>query len=482
MSEAISQEVPTAAGRPLCVDLDGTLVKSDTLYDSVVVLARRKPYLLWRLPLWLLEGKARLKQRVGAVVQLDVARLPYNRELLDYLRSESKQGRRIYLATGADGDLARRIAAHLGIFEGVLASDGATNLTGENKLKQLQRLGPGGFDYVGNAVPDGVLLAHATEAMVANPDSALSSLLRVRKVAIGRRFEDRAPRRRALARAMRLHQWAKNVLVFLPLLLAHKLDARSWLQTAAAFFCFSFCASANYIVNDLLDLEADRHHSQKRFRPFAAGDLAVLTGLLLVVLFLAAALVGVLLLPARFTLWLGIYFVATLSYSLYLKRFAIVDVLILSGLYTLRMLAGAAASDTPISHWLASFSIFLFLSLAMVKRFSELENLRARGGVPANGRGYLLADVEQLRSFGTASAYAAVVVFSLYISGIDQTGLYRHGARMWLVVPLMLLWLSRIWLLASRGELDEDPVIFALSDRMSILIGMAVVLVALAAL
>lgn len=469
--------------RPLCVDLDGTLVKSDTLWDSLVMLARRKPALLLKLPGRVLEGKAKFKQYVTAEVTLDVKRLPYNRKLLEFLKNEYRRGRKIYLTTGADGALAQRIALHLEIFEGVLASDGATNLIGANKLERLRsQFGASGYDYIGNATVDLPLLEHAGDAMVANPNLMLRLCMHLRKLSIGRRFEDQAPPWKTLIKAARVHQWAKNTLIFLPLLLAHTLYARGVVNALLAFFCFSLCASATYLVNDLLDLEADRAHPQKRFRPFAAGELSVAMGGALVVVFLLLAFIGLTQLPREFTFWILFYLVATNAYSFVLKRIALVDVLVLSGLYTLRMLAGGAATNTPISHWLAGFSVFLFLSLAMVKRYSELKNLRARGVTPANGRGYLLADIDQLRSFGTASAYAAVVVFSIYITGREIEVLYRHSGRMWLIVPLMLLWLSRIWLLASRGEMNEDPVVFAVTDRMSIFIGIAVLIVALLAL
>ena len=314
--------------------------------------------------------------------------------------------------------------------------------------------------------------------MLANPHASLKSLVKAHKIEIHQHFEDRASRRKAFLKAIRLHQWAKNVLIFVPLLLAHALKVPLILQAVLAFFCFSLCASATYIVNDLLDIETDRKHHRKRFRPFAAGDLPVSTGVAIILAFLTLAFLGALFLPIEFLGWLVLYLVVTLSYSLALKKVVLVDVIILSGLYTVRMLAGGAATDTTISTWLAGFSVFLFFSLALVKRFSEMQKLRELGKAPSNGRGYLVADIEQLRSFGTSSAYAAVVVFSLYISGSNVTKLYLHPIRMWLMVPLMLLWISRVWLLASRGEMNEDPVIFAVTDRMSLLIGLAVVAVA----
>jgi 4-hydroxybenzoate polyprenyltransferase len=469
--------VPTGQLRPLCVDLDGTLVKSDTLFDGVCQFIRRTPLQVWRLPVWLAGGKARLKTEVARVAGLDAARLPYNAELIAYLHEERRQGRPIYLTTGADGPLADRVAAHLGIFDGVFASDNQTNLTSTRKLVRLQeRFGE--FDYIGNSMADLPLLAHAHEAMVANPTRGLRQAMLRRKIPVSHTFADQKPMARTLLKAIRIHQWAKNVLLALPLLLSHKLSGASITAAVAAFFCFSFIASANYLINDLLDIESDRRHPSKRMRPFASGDLPVAGGMALVLLLVLGAAAILPMLSTAFAVWLGIYIVATISYSLYLKRVAVVDVLLLSGLYTLRMLAGGAATGTEISQWLAGFSSLLFLSLAMVKRFSELENLRERGAITTPGRGYTVGDLEQIRTFGTSSAYAAVVVFMLYIARPDVTQLYGHAFRLWLMVPLLLYWLTRLWLLASRGELNEDPVIFALRDGISLAVGVGILVVA----
>jgi 4-hydroxybenzoate polyprenyltransferase len=283
----------------------------------------------------------------------------------------------------------------------------------------------------------------------------------------------------SIGRALRLHQWAKNVLLFVPVLLAHALSTSNLLRLALAFLSFSLCASATYIVNDLLDLDADRRHPHKRHRPFAAGDLPPIVGLWMAATSLLIGLSIAWSLPMVFFGWLVGYLALTVAYSLVLKRIELVDVVVLAGLYTLRLLAGGAVNGVVISPWLLIFSLFLFLSLAMVKRFSELQNLRASGQVPNNGRGYHLLDIESLRSFGTASGYASVVIFALYISSQEVTALYKHPHRMWLMAPFLLLWISRFWLLASRGELNEDPVLFALSDAASILIGACMVLVGL---
>lgn len=467
-----------AATVPLCVDLDGTLVKSDTFHDALCLLLRQRPASLFRIPGWLIGGgKARVKAEVAAVVPLDATHLPYNQAVLHFLGEQHKLGRPIYLVTGADASLAHRVASHVGLFSGVLASDGSTNLTGSHKLAGLQQRFAE-FDYIGNASPDLPALAHSRHAYTANPSPGLRAELKSHRIHAVQSFQDRKPLLPSVLKAIRTHQWAKNILLILPLLLSHKVSLQTMIPAVEAFFCFSFIASANYLLNDLLDIESDRRHLRKRLRPFAAGDLSVFAGFAIALLLVAASCALLPQLPAAFGLWLLAYAVTTSAYSLYLKRVPLIDVLVLSGLYTLRMLAGGAATGTMISPWLSSFAVFLFLSLAIVKRFSELANLRERGGTNSHGRGYLVTDLEQIRAFGTASAYAAVVVFSLYISRPDVDALYHHATRLWLIVPIMIYWLSRVWLLASRGELDEDPVIFAIRDPASLALGVCVAVLA----
>jgi 4-hydroxybenzoate polyprenyltransferase/phosphoserine phosphatase len=482
----------------LCVDLDGTLVKSDTLVDSVLILVRQNPRALLSIPGWLAQGKAAFKRHVTSAVSIDVAHLPFNTPLLEYLQLQHAAGRPLYLATAADRTLADRIADSLGIFAGVLASDGAHNLAGGNKLAAFQRQFGDNFTYIGNARPDVPILTLCQTPMVANPDSALMSGLRAAHVVPMHIFRDQQPAPMAWLKAVRLHQWAKNALIFLPLLLAHAWHGASAVASVigavVAFFAFGLCASATYIVNDLLDIEADRRHHSKRRRPFAAGNLSAISGVGVVVLFLAVSAILALLLPRlvalagpsavpphAFFTWLCIYAVTTTAYSFALKRIVLVDVLVLSGLYTVRIYAGAAAAGVPVSLWLGGFSIFFFLSLAFIKRFAELESLHKRGLVPTNGRGYLLDDIEQLRAFGTAAGYASVIVLLLYIKELD-THLYLHPSRLWLLLPVLLLWISQLWLLASRGELNEDPVVYAITDKRSLALGLLVAAVVLSAL
>jgi 4-hydroxybenzoate polyprenyltransferase len=477
----VEDVIPVEALRPLCVDLDGTLVKSDTLIDSLLLLVRNQPLQTVKIPFWILQGKAALKAKCASAVSLDVSHLPYNKALLIYLNEQRNNGRDIYLVTGADYKTAAEIADHLGVFTDIIASDGNTNLTGKDKLAVMKRRFSLGFDYVGNASTDLSILECAVEPMLANPQVTLCAALGARKISTGRRFEDRNPPHKAILKAVRLHQWAKNLLVCAPLLLSHSLSFQAVTGVVLAFACFGLLASATYIVNDLLDMEADRRHPKKRHRPFAAGDLQGSTGFALALILSILAFSGAHFLPKAFLGWLLLYTISTLTYSIYLKRKVLLDVILLSGLYTIRLLAGGAAAQVKISPWLAGFSVFLFLSLAMVKRFSELQNNRAQGLSPTGGRGYLLSDIEQIRSFGTASAYAAVVVFALYINSHDVIAHYSHAARLWVIVPLMILWISRVWLLAGRGELDEDPVIFAVTDRVSLVIGFCSAIVAVLA-
>ncbi|QMV18677.1 UbiA family prenyltransferase [Granulicella sp. 5B5] len=494
--EVTGQPLP-ASDCPLCVDLDGTLVKSDTLIDSVLYLARHRPGDLVRIPRWLAQGKAAFKRHVTNSVTLDVETLPYNQPLLAYLQEQHATGRTLYLATAADTALAERIAAHLGIFQGVLASDGSTNLAGGNKLAAFREAFGENFSYIGNASPDGPILISCQLPMVANPDRALLSQLREARITPAETFTDRSSPLRGWLRAIRLHQWAKNTLIFVPMLLAHQWALPTLVDATIAFFSFGLCASSTYIVNDLLDIDADRRHPTKRKRAFASGDVSAISGVVAIALLFTVAIVLAIALPHvhrlvepniplerpyQFLKWLLFYTATTLCYSLYLKRKLLLDVFVLSGLYTVRILAGSAATAVAVSTWLAGFSVFFFLSLAFVKRFSELYSLRERGGVASSGRGYHVDDLEQLRALGTGSAYAAVVVMTLYISNPETHQLYHHPIRLWLVVPALLLWLSNIWMLTSRGEMHDDPVVFAITDKRSLLLGVVMACIIVSAL
>ncbi len=463
---------PARVAVPLAVDLDGTLVQTDLLLESYLALLKQRPLALLMLPLWLLRGKARLKREIAKRVTLDVTCLPYREPLLSFLRAEHKAGRKLILATAADERFAQQIADHLGIFDTVLASDGATNLSGEAKTQALEAACGGPFAYAGDAPVDLQVWRRARSAVLVGGGSKFASQLEnVEHV-----FEDERKSGR-LFLALRLHQWAKNVLVFLPLVLAHQVtNLPLVLAAVVAFFAFGLCASAVYVQNDLLDLEADRHHARKRFRPFAAGTLPLKFGLVLAPALLVLAVAAALALSPAFLGVLALYFVTTFSYSLYFKRKAILDVLLLAGLYTVRIVAGGVAVGVGVSPWLLAFSLFFFLSLAYVKRFTELRELPLESSL--RSRGYTRGDLEGLADLGVASGYIAVLVVALYINSPGVRELYGTPEVLWLLCPLLVYWISRVWLLARRGEMHDDPVVFALRDRTSYVIGVLAAVVA----
>ena len=479
-SAAFSPTATAADTTPLCVDLDGALVKSDTLHDALLLLLRIHPWAFLVALGLLLRSKAQAKQFIACQLPLDVPHLPWNQAVLRFLRTERSRGRTIVLATGADLQLAQRVALHLGCFDQVLASTGNVNLTGHQKLAALQERYDS-FDYIGNARADLPILANARNAILANPSAALRAALRRRRVTVSASLPDRSPLSASLLHALRLHQWAKNLLLFLPLLLAHHLTLPRAAAGLLAFFAFGCAASACYVFNDLLDLENDRNHSRKRLRPFASGDLSLSQGLTLIAALLLCSAFASRLLPADFSLWLAAYILITSLYSLALKRIALADVLVLSALYTLRLFAGGAATATAISPWLCAFAVFFFFSLALFKRLNELELLCQQHRSEIPGRGYRVADADLIRSLGSASAYASLAIFTLYVAHPDAALLYRHPARLWLMLAPLAFWLLRMGMLASRGLLQEDPVLFALRDRTSLALGALIVALAIAA-
>lgn len=470
--------------RVLCVDLDGTLVATDLLWESLLVLLRDQPWTLRLLPLWLLRGKAHCKRQVANRTELDVATLPYRGEVVDFLRRERETGREIVLATAADAKHAEAVARHLGLFSAVLSSDGALNLSGQCKCDALrQRFGGAGFCYAGNDFVDLPMWTSAGSAVLVAAPARLAPRVRAMTM-VEAEFPSGGSRWRALVQALRPHQWVKNILVFVPVLLDHRLtDLPVLLRAMAAFVAFSLAASGGYVLNDLLDVHADRQHPRKRHRPFAAGTLSLRSGVALAPsLFVAAALLAVLALPPAFLALLALYIVLTGAYSLYLKRFPVVDVLLLAGLYTLRVLAGIAATGVRFSTWLLAFSMFLFLSLAFVKRYAELSRRRTAEGQRVAGRGYVSADLEWLGSMGGASGYLSVLVLALYISSDEVTALYDRPMILWMICPLLLFWISRMWFLTHRGKIDEDPILETMRDRISYAVGALVAAVLFLAL
>lgn len=457
---------------PLCVDLDGTLLKTDTLHELIVRLVKQEPWQLFLLP-WILfqcvsRGKQYLKQYVAERVELAAALLPCNEQFLAYLKEEHKKGRKLILVTGCHEKVARVIADQTGLFDDVIATNDQINLTGIQKAKRLVALyGEKGFDYAGNSFVDRVVWQSSRECILVNA----SSVLRIRlssELPFAHVFDERRFSFLRLIKGLRLHQWAKNMLIFLPALTAHVFWQMEVLTVLlVAFIAFGCCASFSYVINDLLDIDDDRKHHRKKFRPFASGEISIPAALTLAILLLVAAVALALLLPLRFAGLLLFYFLATNFYSFWLKKIPILDVSMLAGLYTLRVLAGAVAIQAQPTFWLIAFSAFLFFSLAIVKRLSELLYLQKNVVGKVKARGYVAEDISILQSLGGSSAIAAVLVLALYVDSDNVRLLYHSPNQLWLLCPVLLLWLGRVWLVTGRGNMHDDPVVFALKDRIS---------------
>jgi 4-hydroxybenzoate polyprenyltransferase len=459
------------AAIPLCVDLDGTLTPIDTLHESILSLRARAPTALLRLPVWLSRGKANFKRQVASHASIDITRLPFRPELLEWLGAERAAGRRLVLVTAADQSIADGVAKHLGFFSEVIASDGVNNLAGEGKRRALlDRFGEKGFDYVGNDSKDEAVWKSSRLAIVVGSAALVDRARRICEVT--RVFPVEKPPFSAWAKALRLHQWVKNILIFLPVVAAHRfLDPVVLSAAVRAFISFGLCASSVYIINDLFDLDADRNHPRKRTRPFATGILPASGGLVLSAFLITCAIALAITINWYFVGVLAGYYVLTWAYSVRLKRAALVDVMTLAGLYTVRIIAGSAATLIMPSFWLLAFSMFIFISLGCVKRYTELNDAKPVSMTEKqHGRGYWKSDLPLLLSLGTSSGYCTALVMALYLNSPESQSLYHHSKPLWLLCPLILYWISRVWLLTVRGQMHDDPVVFALRDRISMMV------------
>jgi len=457
---------------PLIIDLDGTLIHTDMLHESALRVLRDNPVEALRIPYFLARGKAVLKRRLAQGSAFDAASLPYNQALLEWLRQQRSSGRKLILCTASDVSIANAIAEHLGVFDEVMASDGVLNLRGENKAAALvARFGHAGYDYAGNSQSDLPVWRSARRAVVVNAP-----------VGVARRAADCCEVERAFAapaagfaawrRVFRVHQWLKNLLLLVPLFASHQFaNPAHWMPMLLAFIAFCLCASSVYIANDLFDLESDRQHPRKRNRPFASGQVPAWLGVLCAPLLLSASAAVALQVGGGFSAWLAVYFALTCAYSWGLKRLLLVDCLALAVLYTLRIVAGAAALSMPLSPWLLAFSAFLFLSLAFVKRYAELQVQARDNKQKAHGRGYYTSDAPLIQMLGIGAGYAALVVLALYLNSAAVLMLYRTPEVVWGAVVVMLFWVSWMWMQAHRGLMHDDPLVFAVKDKASLLAG-----------
>jgi len=460
---------------PLCVDLDGTLVRTDTLHENFLLALVKAPWRTLRSLAALRHGKAAFKRALTDIVVPDPALLPVNVDLLDFARGEAARGRELALFSAADQRIVASMAEHLQMFNHCQGSDGRTNLAGDQKLAAIRARYGADFVYVGDTAADLPVWRAARGAVVVSRGDGL--VRRVGQVAhVEHRIRSAAPTVNTWLKALRVHQWSKNALLFAPLLLAGPMvGPADYGQTLVGFVVFSCLASVGYIVNDLLDLASDRRHASKRSRPFAAGDLTIREGVTAATSLGVLAAVLAFAVGVEFALVAFLYLAGTLSYSLGLKRVAVLDVIMLSGLFTIRVFAGMILISAPFSFWLLTFSIFLFLSLATVKRYAELANLGEDAHTMFESRGYLPADWLLVAPLGIGSALAAGLIFVIYlVEERFSDDVFTEPGWLWFIFPTLLFWLLRIWRLALHGQMNEDPILFAVTDKVSLVLGAVV--------
>lgn len=460
----MSKKSYTQSTTPLVVDLDGTLTPTDTLVESVIQLTKSQPLALLKLPFWLFKGRAQFKAEIALRSSLQAEYLPYRQVLIDYLIKEKQRGRTLVLATAAHQKIAHAVANHLTLFDVVLASDENENLKGATKLAAIRSsVGPN-FVYAGDSKADLPIWQASQAAILVNTSTKVANAIRQNKP-IEQDFLDEKLDFKVWLRAIRIHQWLKNLLLFVPLLTAFSFQNINSLQAAfLGFLAFSLSASATYMGNDLWDLDNDRRHPRKKNRPFAKAQIPILVGIAVAVALLTSGLLVAASISQNFLGLLILYLITTISYTWTLKTYVLIDVLVLSLLYTLRILAGSVAVSVPCSSWLLAFSVFIFFSLALVKRCSELITTQQAGETATLGRDYRVTDLTVLWPLGVGSALSAVVVFGLFITATETQARYQSPQILWLTAVGLIYWLARLWIKTARGEMHDDPLVFAVRD------------------
>jgi 4-hydroxybenzoate polyprenyltransferase len=458
----------TASAIPLVLDLDGTVVRGNLLVETALAFVRKHPLQIFMLLVWLFRGRAALKQQLAMRAEVDVEVLPLNHDMIAYAAEQAGKGRQIFIATAADRAIADKVAQRIPFVSGVIASNGQVNLKGAAKAQALRERFPAGFDYAGDARADFSVWKAAHSAVVVEASAAV--VTKASRIADVTRVFPRQPLWKSLIRSLRPHQWAKNALVFVPLVLSGKLsDPAALAATGIAFMAMNIVASATYLINDLVDLSDDRRHWSKRERPLASGRLPLMAGLAMVPLGLAGGFGLAALSGGTVVAGLLLYVACTLAYSLGIKRLPILDGFMLAWLFTVRLGVGILASGAAPSPWLLVFSMFLFASLSFAKRHTEVATVLERGGTDVRGRGYRTVDLPLILAIGVATGMCAVLILVLYI--IDDAfrqSFYGNAAWLWGFPAVLFLFISRVWLVCQRGQMDDDPVAFAVKDRPSL--------------
>lgn len=463
--------------RTVICDLDDTLVRTDLLFESILKLIRTKPWLVLKLPGWFLKGKAHAKACIFEHIKIDPALLPYREDVLRHVKARRQEGATTILVSASNHTLITSIAEHCQCFDAAAGSTDHLNLKGKAKLAWIEEKYPGPFEYIGDAKADLPIWQRSAHAVLVNPSRSIVS--NVSRFSCSKEIIQDAPDiLRLIIKQIRVNQWIKNLLIAVPIIAAHKLgDVDLTLKCLIGIASFSFIASMVYVMNDMLDVENDRKHPTKKERPFASGRLPLKAGFLLApMLFMASTALGV------YLGWefLGIilaYFITNIVYSIRLKEAVMLDVVTLASFYTMRLLAGSAATDIPISHWLLNFSTFFFLGLAMVKRYTELLRIVGKNQNSLHGRGYMGEDKIPVLIMGVCSSLLSILIMALFFSSDDVRVLYRTPSILWMITPILLFWTGRVWLLTHRGQMNDDPVVFAVKDRISLACGIYFALV-----
>jgi 4-hydroxybenzoate polyprenyltransferase/phosphoserine phosphatase len=466
---SISEKLIGDSIPPLVVDLDGTLIRTDLLVESLFAYLGADPLRFWSLAAALRKGKAPFKADIARRVAIDPAHLPYDDRVLSLIHDARDNGRRVFLASASNERYVRDVAQHLSLFDGWFASTDSENLSSSTKAQRLvEAFGEKGFDYIGNDRADLPVWSLANRSFAVAPSSSVRTRLKAAD-ASAHVFESQSGGLRAWMKLLRVHQWVKSSLVFVPIFASHRFDFSSAVEATAAAIAFSLAASSIYILNDLVDLDADRVHRSKKRRPLAAGTVSIRQAMIVApILFVSALAIGSLV-SIAFVAVLLVYLALTTAYTFYLKRKMMIDVVTLASLYTLRVIGGTVAIGAVPSEWILAFSMFIFTASALIKRYVELAG-RVDAGLPdPTDRNYRKSDLHVLAALAAASGFNAVTVFALYISSDTVHGLYRHPQALWLICPILLYWVGRALIMAERRLMDDDPIVFALKDWNSLL-------------